>query len=293
MGPAPIRPSSTDLERRRLESTIDHDLHSLSLSSLLSTTPSSSSIPPPPTTNFDWAQGGKGRYPEVRVRPESERERQQQQQQASARSTQNHRQQQRSLDHQMSTTFCSISSIEQARGETAAHPSFHGHANHNDMTFDQYLDRTYEVNGDNDMSDDNHQHHHDQGGFGAETEARDRYLGLGPHGTPRAGARKVSGMSERSMAESPVSTAGHHVSAVTLGDGVFRRPIARGPSGGSGSGNRDVQGGQENEWDPERSFGRLVGELGKVMNGVSACLHPPKHFFPANRLRTIMTAQQP
>ena len=54
---------------------------------------------------------------------------------------------------------------------------------------------------------------------------------VGPHGTPRAtsGGRKVSQMSERSYLDaSPVSTAGHHVSAVTLAEGVFKRAVGVG-----------------------------------------------------------------
>lgn len=53
---------------------------------------------------------------------------------------------------------------------------------------------------------------------------------------------------------SPVSTAGHHASAVTLGAGVFK-------SHGSRAGDDDG----DSEFDPERSLGRLVGELGRVM----------------------------
>ena len=55
-----------------------------------------------------------------------------------------------------------------------------------------------------------------------------------------------------------MSTAGHHVAAMTLADGVFSQKGERG---------RD---GYEEEWDPERSLGRLVGELGRVMSGVSS-----------------------
>ena len=55
--------------------------------------------------------------------------------------------------------------------------------------------------------------------------------------------------------DSPVSTAGHHVSAVTLGEGVFRTKGGQWESG--------------DEFDPERSLGRLVGELGKAMGSVS------------------------
>jgi hypothetical protein len=56
-----------------------------------------------------------------------------------------------------------------------------------------------------------------------------------------------------SMAESPKSTEGHHVSAMTLGGGIFRRPGA------------DLDDGSD--FDPDRSLGRLVGELGRVMHG--------------------------
>lgn len=64
------------------------------------------------------------------------------------------------------------------------------------------------------------------------------------------------------MESSPVSTADHHVSAVTLADGVFARPM------GNGRHQRD-EGESGSEWDPDRSLGRLVGELGKVMQAVS------------------------
>jgi hypothetical protein len=157
----PIRPSTADLERRRLESTIDQDLHSLSLASLLTTTSNSNS----------------------------------------------HAHSHSHSQSFISTASSSLSSVEYPRafGEgntnrspTLVHP-FHG-----------------------------------------------------PHGTPRA----VSRASVISMAESPVSTAGHHVSAVTLADGVFRRGVGDDSESGS-------------EWDPERSLGRLVGELGRVMSDVS------------------------
>lgn len=61
------------------------------------------------------------------------------------------------------------------------------------------------------------------------------------------------------MEASPVSTAGHHVSAVTLAEGVFKRAV------GAGQG---VDSGEDSEWDPDRSLGRLVGELGKAMKNV-------------------------
>jgi len=178
MDPRPIPFSSADLERRRLESTINQDLHSLSLASGSST-----------------SDGGA--YPPRHVNRAG----------AGAESD---------------TSFSSVSTIEYPRTGVAAYPS------HGDMSF--------------------HQNH-------------DPYPKLvGPHGTPRASARKVSQMSERSMMEaSPVSTAGHHVSAVTLAEGVFKRAVGAG---------RGVESGDDSEWDPDRSLGRLVGELGKAMKNV-------------------------
>ena len=134
MEPRPILPSVIDIERRRLESTIDQDLHSLSLNSL---------------TN--------------------------------------------SGTHSHSHSITSFSSIEYPRGTT-----------------------------------------------------------VGPYGAPRAMDRNSSA----GTGESPVSTAGHHFSAVTLADGVFHR-----------RGARDEEE-DHDDWDPERSLGRLVGELGKVMSDV-------------------------
>jgi hypothetical protein len=178
MDPQPIPFSSADLERRRLESTINQDLHSLSLASG-SSSASDAQFPP----RRSDAAGG------------------------------------------LDTSFSSTSTIEYARGETAyAHP---------DVSFHQ--------------------------------SAYPKLVG--PHGTPRAasaGARKVSQMSERSLMEaSPVSTAGHHVSAVTLAEGVFKRAV------GGGRAMHDEESGSE--WDPDRSLGRLVGELGKAMKNV-CCL---------------------
>ena len=63
-----------------------------------------------------------------------------------------------------------------------------------------------------------------------------------------------------------MSTAGHHVSAMTLADGVFHRRVGRRRDEGQGFG--------EDDWDPERSLGRLVGELGRVMSDVRSFLLP-------------------
>ncbi|KAI9635287.1 uncharacterized protein MKK02DRAFT_43969 [Dioszegia hungarica] len=95
----------------------------------------------------------------------------------------------------------------------------------------------------------------------------------GPTGTPRAAAhnrrleRNASGLSVPSIGESPASTAGHHVSAVSLADGVFRR------KGGAWSDDGS-------EFDPERSLGRLVGELGKVMGSGSGGRISPRPTSP-------------
>lgn len=73
------------------------------------------------------------------------------------------------------------------------------------------------------------------------------------------------------MEASPTSTAGHHVSAVTLAEGVFTRPMGAGRHGHEQH-EGDMSG---SEWDPDRSLGRLVGELGKVMQSVR--LSSPMH----------------
>jgi len=181
MDPQPIMPSATDLARRRLETTIDHDLHSLSLGSLITTSASSTS------------QSEIPRYSQA---------------------------------HSHSSSMSSMSSIEFGRGfgegDTGRGTSLvHPHPPYPEVH--------------------------------------------GPHGTPRAAARKASGMSLRSEFDSPVSTAGHHVSAMTLNQGIFRR-------------GRDEDSMDGDEFDPERSLGRLVGELGKVMGNVSVLLlqlYPP------------------
>ncbi|OCF73805.1 hypothetical protein I204_05649 [Kwoniella mangroviensis CBS 8886] len=167
MDPAPILPSNSDLERRRLESTIDNDLGSLSLSSL-----------PTSTTTI----------------------------------------------HSFISSGSSTISMEYPRAETMSF-SFQPH------------------------------HHH------------------GPTGTPRASGRMSSRLSsfgapEQSMfvGASPVSTAGHHASAVTLGAGVF--------------GKRDEGNGNTSEFDPERSLGRLVGELGRVMGNDKLPSRPTSPFSP-------------
>ncbi|WVQ62201.1 uncharacterized protein L199_000340 [Kwoniella botswanensis] len=167
MDPLPILPSNSDLERRRLESTIDNDLGSLSLSSLPTST----------TTTHSFISSGS-----------------------------------------------STISMEYPRAET--------------MSF------SYQP------------HHH-----------------YGPTGTPRAAGRMPSRLSsfgapEQSMfvGASPVSTAGHHASAVTLGAGVF--------------GKRDEGNGNTSEFDPERSLGRLVGELGRVMGSDKLPSRPTSPFSP-------------
>lgn len=213
MDPRPIPFSSADLERRRLESTIDQDLHSLSLATITSSS----------NTDTDHAdeirQHGQNAYGTLHK---------------------HHHQHHQAEDSD--TSFSSVSTIEYARG--VAYPPVQ--QQQPDLSFAHF----------------NHSYNDDfQYRSGKPTL-------VGPHGTPRASrpgnqhqtqARKVS---ERSLMESsPVSTADHHVSAVTLADGVFARPM------GSGRDRHDdAESGSE--WDPDRSLGRLVGELGKVMQAV-------------------------
>jgi hypothetical protein len=172
MDPRPIPFSSADLERRRLESTINQDLHSFSLASG-SSSASDAHLPPRSQSRHSHHHHGV----------------------------------------ESDTSFSSLSTIEYPRAAEVAYPS------------NPKL--------------------------------------VGPHGTPRAANRKVSQMSERSYLDaSPVSTAGHHVSAVTLAEGVFKRAV------GVGRGIHEDESGSE--WDPDRSLGRLVGELGKAMKNVRA-----------------------
>ena len=183
MDPHPIPFSSADLERRRLESTINQDLHSLSLASG-SSSASDTHFPPRSHSRARQHNGVES-----------------------------------------DASFSSMSTIEYPRAAEVAYPS------HPDISFHQSMFPKL----------------------------------VGPHGTPRAtsGGRKVSQMSERSYLDaSPVSTAGHHVSAVTLAEGVFKRAV------GVGRGIHEEESGSE--WDPDRSLGRLVGELGKAMKNVSA-----------------------
>lgn len=71
--------------------------------------------------------------------------------------------------------------------------------------------------------------------------------------TPRATKKpSYNNRTETSLGVSPASTAGHHVSAVTLGAGVFKRPTV------------DFNDKTE-EFDPDRSLGRLTRELARAM----------------------------
>lgn len=73
--------------------------------------------------------------------------------------------------------------------------------------------------------------------------------------TPRRGGRNPSfatSFASAGVGLSPTSSAGHHVSAATLGAGVFntRRPLDR----------------TTDEFDPERSLGCLAAQLQKAMD---------------------------
>ncbi|WWC66256.1 uncharacterized protein I206_100157 [Kwoniella pini CBS 10737] len=185
MDPLPILPSSSDLERRRLESTIDNDLGSLSLSSLPTSTTSHSN-------SF--------------------------------------------LSSNQSTM-----SMEYPRAETMSISS---------QPYHQFN---------------------------------------GPSETPRATripstvGRMSSfgaGQGEQSMfvGASPVSTAGHHASAVTLGAGVF---------------GKDDYFDTGSEFDPERSLGRLVGELGRVMGSDKLPSRPSSPFSPPRSPSPLTSTNQP
>lgn len=192
-GARPIPFSAADLERRRLETTIDHDLHSLSLTTITS---SATHEREEEVDNGPYAAWG-----------------------AAARVN---------IDAASETSFSSLSTIEYPRAETQVR----AHIPISDMSFV-----------------------HPQ-------QQSSRPKMVGPHGTPRAQPHQQRKISERSLMEaSPISTADHHVSAVTLADGVFARPM--------GAGGRRDEAESGSEWDPDRSLGRLVGELGKVMQGVS------------------------
>ncbi|XAO23257.1 hypothetical protein I312_102035 [Cryptococcus bacillisporus CA1280] len=83
----------------------------------------------------------------------------------------------------------------------------------------------------------------------------------GPSGTPRAARRMNSrsnnfgGELNTSIGISPVSTTGHHASEITLGTGAFKGRIPETIVGAH----------DDQSFDPERSLGRLVGELGRII----------------------------
>ncbi|KIR56325.1 hypothetical protein I315_01390 [Cryptococcus gattii Ru294] len=83
----------------------------------------------------------------------------------------------------------------------------------------------------------------------------------GPSGTPRAAGRMNSrsnsfgGELNTSIGISPVSTTGHHASEITLGTGAFKGRIPETIVGAH----------DDQSFDPERSLGRLVGELCRII----------------------------
>ncbi|ORY32305.1 hypothetical protein BCR39DRAFT_523842 [Naematelia encephala] len=234
MNPQPIPSSSEDLERRRLESTLEADLHSLSLSSLLTTT-SANSPSSSQTIIHHNNNGGDG-------------------------------------SDQISLS--SISSIE--------HPRAFGEGLTGRSDFE--LDRLHNLH---------QQHYFGPSGTPRAAGRTERNVGRGTErisssgagrgterivsGTGRGTERIVSGVqSEKSVAQSPVSTAGHHVSQMTLGVGVFERD-------GGKDANGDLD--DDDDWDPERSLGRLVGELGRVM-GDKISQRPTSPFSPSRSPRS-------
>ncbi|ODO07271.1 hypothetical protein L198_00850 [Cryptococcus wingfieldii CBS 7118] len=198
----PIPPSFYDLERRRLENTIDLDLASLSLSSLHSTTSSSS-------------------QPYYQTAPQEYQ------------------------DHTFLSSSSSDLSLEYPRAESIR-PSAH---------------------------------HVSGVGYG---------YGQGPSGTPRAPQSMTSRMSSMSAqsvfaGSSPVSTAGHHASAMTLGAGVF----------GGHAGRHGKENEPEGQYDSERSTGKLVGELGRVMGAKNMPSRPDSPFSPRSPSPLPSATSQP
>ncbi|WVQ76711.1 hypothetical protein IAR50_006385 [Cryptococcus sp. DSM 104548] len=82
-------------------------------------------------------------------------------------------------------------------------------------------------------------------------------------GVSRDGPSTYRGEASMFVDASPVSTAGHHASAMTLGAGVF---------------NSGDDSNRTGEFDPERSLGRLVNELGKVMGNEKMPERPTSPF---------------
>lgn len=83
---------------------------------------------------------------------------------------------------------------------------------------------------------------------------------------------------DTSIGISPVSTTGHHASEITLGIGAFKGRIPE-----TIVGTHDYQG-----FDPERSLGRLVGELGRIIGDEvsrvpSSALCPYQHLKSSTR----------
>ncbi|ODN84442.1 hypothetical protein L202_00392 [Cryptococcus amylolentus CBS 6039] len=198
----PIPPSFYDLERRRLENTIDLDLASLSLSSLHSTASSSS-------------------QPYYQTAPQEYQ------------------------DHTFLSSSSSDLSLEYPRAESIR-PSAH---------------------------------HVSGVGYG---------YGQGPSGTPRAPQSMTSRMGSLDAqsvfaGSSPVSTAGHHASAMTLGAGVF----------GGHAGRHGKENEPEGHYDSERSMGKLVGELGRVMGAKNMPSRPDSPFSPRSPSPLPSATSQP
>lgn len=110
----------------------------------------------------------------------------------------------------------------------------------------------------------------------------------GPSGTPRAArgtnphSNNFGGGHSTSAGISPVSTTGHHASAITLGTGAFKGRIPKTNSGDQGDGG----------FDPERSLGRLVGELGRIIGDEKLPTIPNSPFRPRSRSPLPSAANQ-
>ncbi|RXK35042.1 hypothetical protein M231_07695 [Tremella mesenterica] len=187
-GATPILPSHHELDRCRLESTVDYDLASLSLNTLSSI----SSHPYP-------SQPQKPTQPQSHPHPYPSN-----QSNNNSRNVGNFSGRKPHSDKDDFSDLSSLGSVEYPRG----------------------VERSFSLD----------------------------HYSLEPHGTPKPRSRIPIGIMGKY--DSPVSTIGHHVSDATLAAGVFR-------NGKEMDGDCD----DDEDFDPERSLGRLVGELGRVMSG--------------------------
>lgn len=227
MNPAPIRPSFADLERRRLESTLDQDLASLSADSF-------------PAANFSDSSTdtlrSKPRQPDYHIHdalhtiPE-----------ASFPNTSLSMEYPRAFGEGEITVIYEQDGVMHRRQHPRDRFPSNPYNRDTRIPSDKFPDLPVQIDFISDLMDT-------------------------PRPRSRPASRKVSAMSVMSSVQhSPTSTEGHHVSQMTLADRVFKPRVGRGSSEASHSGS-------DSEFDPERSLGRLVGELSRVMHSGVSCV---------------------